>query len=351
MHTFQLTMDPAFTSPEHWGNNADPADADPARRNEQKGLAEQVASTYVGRAMQHHAEEVRDNIEEVTTRQFSLTEESKGVQDLHRVLTAGSGFANRLEDLSVQELESLREALLDSKVDPERHAEMLAGINMVIAQIDEAIESRLSATLETASTEELATIKEALLDSKVDPERHAAIYKHIAQIEEVINIAQAPKEIMENIAKLAELNRRVQDALKQRDFAIMTTYNQGLIRAAADLHTALCTIRENNPDTLVDIVNKLPDTEQGLYKSILINFASTHNSFRFSEEVVDGLEYQAKINATRYNKDNGGFAGSLLSAYRGPKSSDDAYTFILKTTRIPEHRFQQIISSEMNKAA
>ncbi|MDH5597343.1 MAG: hypothetical protein OEY44_04505, partial [Candidatus Peregrinibacteria bacterium] len=283
------------------------ADADPARRNEQKGLAEQVASTYVGRAMQHHAEEVRDNIEEATTRQFSLTEESKGVQDLHRVLTAGSGFANRLEDLSVQELETLKEDLLDSKVDPERHAEMLAGINMVIAQIDEVIEKAV--------------------------------------------IAQAPKQVIENIATLAELNRRVQDALRQRDFEIMTTYNQGLIRAAADLHTALCTIRENNPDTLVDIVDQLPDTEQGLYKRILIHFAGTHNSFRFSEEVVDGLEYQANRNEAYYKKENGGFAGALLSAYKGPKNSDDPYTFILKTTRIPEKRFQQIISSEMNKAA
>ena len=73
-----------------------------------------------------------------------------------------------------------------------------------------------------------------------------------------------------------------------------------------------------------------------VYKSVLIEFTKTHNSFRLSDDVVESLHYQAK-RGQKYADQRGGklcFAEALLQAYLSPKTQDDPYTFLQRVTRI-----------------
>lgn len=277
-----------------------------------KTLIDQVSPSPQGRTMQVYAEEVRHNVDEATNSRFEFVQEAPEMQRLVRLFNSGkiqlkdpgTGVAEFTfaPDLDSQSLKGIKEALLDLKLDPERRTEMLTAVNALVAKVDQAVEE--------------AELKET------------------------------PDKIVSLLRELGSLYGDVRKAIQSKQYSWLPAINELLIRKAAELHDAFNRLRASDPDQLVEIVQQMEGNDAKLYKTALINFVKTHNSFSFSTEVEDGLAFQATRHQ-RYNNRRDTFVQALFHAYKQKKASDDPYTFLQETTRIPANRFKQIVERAM----
>lgn len=332
MSTHTPITNVGFTSEAHWGNNEDPADITKPDSDHNslkpKSLPEQVAKTPKGLAMQQYAEQVRDDIEASIEDKFDAAMDVD-VDEIHRMIERESlsylGFQpnGKVEvegDISSLDLKSVKERLLDLKLP--RHAQireiMQNEVNYTVGKLDEAIELRKTAEAAEKAAREAEKATE-----------------------------EAPDVITEALTTITSLQRAIKRAITEKSFDELTGINKQLVEKAVELRHAFDSLRQNDPDKMLDLVNELEAQGFDLkpYKTALINFARTHNHFTFSDETLRILTYQA-MEDERYDfrrKGKPSFNQAILSAYRAPIQEDDPYTFLLETTRIPEHRFKPIV--------
>jgi len=312
MNSFVPTSNPSFTSQECWQTEPETSTKVP------KSLADQVSKTAKGRVMQVIAGERRDDVAALVQDGYDRVDfngkDRDAIatfieEDKLSIRTEGDGSFSVSDELDTAELRAMKETFLDLRLDtdPEKRQEMLEGINKLVAKVDEAI----------ASQENL----------------------------------EAPQGIVSALIELKELHGHVRSAIQSKNFSDLPYLNEKLIRAALKLLDAFEKVRASDPDKMIKLVEELRSSDGPMnpYKTALINFVGTHNSFGFSEEIQDGLEYAAKRDSIHEQKRGGrpSFTQALLSAHSAPKSKDDPYTFLQQTTRIPENRFRQIVTSAL----
>lgn len=293
-----------FTSQSDW--NAEPETSTKAP----KSLVGQVAATSKGRAMQAHAETVRDQVDELTEREFENIEAPD------------------------KELRDVIASYFESKhLDMDRET----GKFKVNPETDKAT---------------LKAIKENLLDVRLDltSENRETMRGLIGKVDEAIaqrEIAELPQTIAKALKDLGEAQARVRSAIDKKEYDALPALNEKMLVSAFAILDGLEKMRASNPDKMIEMLDILRSSEGPIYtyKTTLIEFAKTHNTFRFSEDTVESLSYKAKKDERYAAKRNfkPSFAQALLEAYQAPKSQDDPYTFLQRVTRIPENRFRQIV--------
>ena len=311
MNSFTPSTNPSFTSQEHWGEDAETPTQVP------KSLKEQVAKSAVGRSMQAHAEERREEVAEVVRSDFEqvdFTDNQRIVSDLlsnEKIVLNPDGSLGIGPNLSVLELNGVKDTLLDIKLDtdPKKRKTVLEGINQLVAKADEAIAER-------------------------------------AKLE-------APAGVFNALASLKALQEQVRSAIRERKYHELSGLNEKLMLASMTLLDNFEKLRASNPDKMLQMVKSIEATgiHPSQYKTALIQFVKTHNSFSFSKEAETDLVRAALQQSERGKARNDGrltFVQALLSAYKAPKTEDDPYTFLQQTTRIPEKRFKQIVDTALN---
>lgn len=251
MNTFVPTSDPNFTSQEDWNTELETSTQVP------KTLADQVANTKVGLAMQEHAGKVRDQVDETTQRNFERSESSEQ--------QAVASYFER-------------------------------------GELGFDIDGRFTINPETNKAT-LATIKESLLDIPLSPENRQEMVKLIAKVDEAIKnheIQEAPQTVVRALKEMKELQDEVRLAVNNRQFDVLPYINVKLIEQALELLDGFEKMRASNPDKMIELVDELQSSEGPVnpYKTALINFVGTHNSFGFSEELENGLTYRAERDAS-----------------------------------------------------
>jgi hypothetical protein len=311
MNSFMPASNPSFTSQEHWSEDAETSTRVP------KSLKEQVAKTAVGRAMQTHAEERREEVAYLVAEDYEQVDFHNNREliaellEKEQVLLKPDGSLAISPHLSVIELNNLKESLLDVKLDsdPENRAAVKDGINGLVAKVDQAVQER-------------------------------------AKLE-------APAGVLNSLVSLKGLQEQVRKAIQEKRYHDLSDLNEKMILAAMTLLDNFEKLRASNPDKMLQMVESIQKTgiHPSQYKTALINFVKTHNSFSFSKEAEKDLVRTTLQQSERGKIRNDGrltFVQALWAAYNAPKAEDDPYTFLQQTTRIPEKRFKQIVDTALN---
>ncbi len=207
---------------------------------------------------------------------------------------------------------------------------------------------------------ELSELKETLLDLKLDtdPKQRKqsmdAVNALVAKLDQAIDVKEteeAPQVITKSLGQLKALQKQVREAITRKEFHKLSGINEALIIKAMELLNAFDRLRQDNPDRMIDMLEQLraQGADVNPYKTALINFVGSHNTFSFSPAILQGLHYRAQEDS-RYDNRRGGrnsFSQALVSAYNQPKKADNPLAFLQKTTRIPEARFQKIIQEAL----
>ncbi|MBN2307166.1 hypothetical protein JXD20_04225 [Candidatus Peregrinibacteria bacterium] len=275
-----------------------------------KKLSEQVAKTIKGRACQAFAEEVQTETDKRNEAAIDGIDFGTRRDFIEILLADGQLTNNRFreidvnEDLTTEQLQSIREALLDIRMDSfcEDRAQIISEVSHVVNKIDNRVDE-----------------------------------------------TEAPKRLVTGLKQLKALQDLVHQAVKERQFFKLPFINAKLVEIAQNVLEQLNFLRGSDPDKLIQMTQELQQSDNTVtnpYKTVLIEYVKTHNSFRFSEDIECGLRYEVQ-EAVKYGKRRGqqkaSFPEVLSSAYHQEKQADDPETFIAKITRIPQHKLKAIL--------
>lgn len=289
--------------------NAEPETSAKAPRS----ILAQCAKTGLGHAMQIHAEQV-------------CAQDDKATQSAYE---------------KAEQVDETRDAVASYFVD--RHLKMSS-------------DGQLEVNPNTDS-ETLRRIRENLMDVRLAAEIRQTMRKLIGKVDQAIRkreVAEAPEKVTKNLTIFADLQIQIRTAISQRNFRDLGGLNEKLFEVTLEILDGLGLMRNTNPNAMIELLEEIRGANGplNLYKSALLEYTRTHNTFRFSPETMDGLEYQAKRDE-RFAQQRGGkpsFTQALLEAYRSPKRDDDPYTFALRLTRIPEHKFRELVQKALKEA-
>lgn len=315
MQDARMSQHPVFPSAEMRGDHEN-EDIEAENHPEPKTPSSQIAKTAKGRDMQMYAEEIQsetddrnqaacDAVDYATRRDFisKLIEQGKLGTD-----TDGTFAVS--ETVDCNDLNCIKSALEDTRLtsEPEEREEVLTKVNDMVAKIEARIDT-----------------------------------------------VEAPVRITRALNELTDLQNQVHEAVRKRQFEVLPYINEKLVQAARAVHAELDLLRKNSPDRLVDMISELrtingPATP---YKTTLIHFVRTHNSFKFSEDLETGLRYRVQEIVRQGGRKGGksSFPEALMCAYSAQKQADDSDTFVAKVTKIPEKRLKPLLTSTTRQAA
>lgn len=267
-----------FVSSEYWPEyNDDPAD----HPRKQKPLAEQVAKTQRGRVMQMLAEEYCD----ATARAPLYNEEQEEFLDLLEAFQNG--------EIDHKGLRTLKNKLEAVEVKSSTHETQWATISPILSKIDE----RLTAI-------------------------------------------ELPGKLATDLAVFQKIREKTGEAIKNKNWKKVHELNQHVLKIIHQIKAALDILRHTTPDRLYGIAKEMWEIDPNMvnpYKSIIIEYVATHNSFQFSSELLE------EVRDLCTDEKRGRFPNALHQAYSNRPKTDDVFGFIEKTTRIPSHRLMAVL--------
>jgi len=151
---------------------------------------------------------------------------------------------------------------------------------------------------------------------------------------------EAPKKMEVSLKDLGDIQRMIKQALDTKNYRALNTLNQKVLASANEVKRGLDELRRHEPDRLYGMVRELfclnPEVAR-LYKTILVHYVGTHNTFEFSLEILEELRNKSS------DAKRGRFAEALHSAYVNRPKHDRVVDFYQKTTRIPENRIMEVL--------
>lgn len=345
-----LITNVAFTTYRDW--NADPEPSAEAP----KSIADQVARTKVGRILQDHTGSVHDTVDERSQAIYETADTDDEREDnislfgdlmprLQRTRQEESFNPDKetgvdeLKALTGTELESMKEALLDLKLDsdPKKREVTLKEANKLIAKIDETV----------AHQKKMAAEAKALREKMEIPRNIAKALTRLKDLRgEVSRVCGRIKEV-----EASSMDYRTRKETLGRLFEALHPLNEGLIREAITILDGLEKMRNDDPNSVLGLVEEYGTSNQDIvnpYKSALIQFADTHE-LEFSGEAKSSLEYSATKDES-YEQKRGGkktFRQVLVAATNAPKKQDDPLAFLQRITGIPGDRLQAIVKKAL----
>ncbi len=234
--------------------------------------------------------------------------------------------------------------LLEEQVDSLSHEAMEAGA--VRSEREGLLDLMEASNDEKTDLETLKQAKKALESvplakepdtQKIQIETVAPLLKKIA---DRIRQMEAPKKMGVSLKVLGNIQKMIKQALEAKNYRTLNSLNQEALASANEIKKGLDGLRQHEPDRLYGMVRELfcidPEVAH-LYKTILIHYVGTHNTFEFSLEILEELRNKSS------DVKRGRFAEALHSAYVNRPKHDQVVDFYQKATRIPENRIMEVL--------
>lgn len=177
-----------------------------------------------------------------------------------------------------------------------------------------------------------------------DPEARKGQLEVINPLLEGVNESilrlEIPERMSASLAVMGNIQKKTGLALEAKRYGELDTLNQEALREANAIKKLLDALRKNDPDRLYTLGRELfrLNPEAGRqYKTLLVHYVGTHNTFEFSPKVLEELRNKSN------DAERGRFAKALHSAYVNRPKNDKVVDFLQKASRVPGNRIMETL--------
>jgi len=184
------------------------------------------------------------------------------------------------------------------------------------------------------------SLEEIILYPSTREAQLAVIRPILNRMKERLALIEVPKKLVDCLEALKTASEERKHAIENREWRKVDSLNQTTLILANEIKTVLDLLRRKDSDRLYWIVPEIYSVNPeavNLYKTALIEYAGSHNSYQFSQEVLEELRKLSN------DEKCGKFPSALHKAYCNRPKYDDIFVYLERASGIPGDRLMDVM--------